>query len=150
LAKKGRRIERDIIFLERCVNLLKPNGRIAIVIPHNKLGSGNWEYARKWLLRNLRIVGVLSLERNTFMPHTHQKASVLFGVKRIKPIRDIPKNDEIIFLVSEKSGKNSKGKIILKPESTVDSTMWYRSDHDLDSAVESFQYFIKNNKIAWG
>src|SRR5438105_15574022 len=32
-------IERDVIFLERCVELLRPGGRLAIVLPHNKVAA---------------------------------------------------------------------------------------------------------------
>ena len=45
---------------------------------YNKLGSSGWSYAREWLLRHMRIVSVLSLDRNTFLPHTHQKADIIF------------------------------------------------------------------------
>ena len=37
-----KRIERDALFIERCISLLRANGRIAIVVPHNKLANSKW------------------------------------------------------------------------------------------------------------
>jgi len=44
VAKRNRRTERDALFLERCVELLRPGGRLGIVLPHNKFGSASWSY----------------------------------------------------------------------------------------------------------
>jgi type I restriction enzyme M protein len=144
-----RRIERDVMFLERCVRLLRPGGRIAIVLPHNKLGASAWTYAREWLLRQMRVVAVLSLGRNTFLPHTHQKADVLFGVKRLRPEAPSP-DEEIQFLLSERPGKDSKGRIVARAGSTPADPAWARADHDLDEVVHGFGEFAAENRIAWG
>ena len=39
VARRNRRMERDVLFLERCVRLLRPGGRLGIVLPHNKFGG---------------------------------------------------------------------------------------------------------------
>lgn len=148
LQRSGRRIERDVLFLERCVELLRPGGRIGIVLPHNKLGGSAWAYCREWLLRRVRVVAVLGLGRNTFLPHTHQKADVVFGVKRGKG--EEPKDDEeILFLVSERAGKDSRGRIVERAGSKPQEPAWIRADHDLDSLVETFHEFVAERGITW-
>jgi len=107
----GHRVERDVLFLERCVELLKPNGRLAIVLPHNKVGAEGWAYLRAWLLERVAVVAVLGLGRNTFMPHTSQKACVVIGCKRPRPTRDF-RNDEILFFISERDGKDPRGRLL--------------------------------------
>lgn len=149
LYKPKRRLERDILFLERCVHLLRIGGRLAIVLPHNKLGSATWAYVREWLIRQLRIVAVLGLGRNTFLPHTHQKACILFGVKREQPLRTSP-NEDILFLISDKDGKDSKGQIIARPNTQLEDPAWLRVDHDLGELVSKFHYFIQSSGINWG
>lgn len=143
LARAGRRMERDVLFLERCVQLLAPGGRLAIVLPHNKLGSSGWEYAREWLLKRMRVVAVLGLPREVFLPHTHQKTSVLIGVKRESVLRRIPKED-ILFLASEHPGKDSKGQTIPRTGSSLGDSMWDRADHDLEEMVARFSDFRAN------
>lgn len=148
IARRNRRMERDALFLERCVQLLRPGGRFGIVLPHNKFGGKNWAYLREWLIRHVRVVGVVGLDRNAFLPHTHQKTSVLFGVKRERPVRH-PKNEPILFLISESSGKDSTGRIRERGEAVVGQTAWERADHDLDNIVERFKEFTRTHDVDW-
>lgn len=148
LYRKGRRLERDVLFLERCVRLLRPGGRLGIVLPHNKLGSSAWAYVREWLIRHMRIVAVLGLGRNTFLPHTHQKTSVLFAIKRDHPVRTLPR-EGILFLISERDGKDSKGRIIARPNANPEDTVWVRADHDLEDVVREFKEYVQSSDITW-
>ena len=44
-----------------------------MVLPHNKLGGARWAYLREWLIRQVRVVAVLGMDRAAFLPHTHQE-----------------------------------------------------------------------------
>ena len=140
LAGAGARSERDILFLERCVELLRPGGRLAIVLPHNKFAGAPYAAAREWLLRRMRVVAVLGLGRNTFQPHTGQKTSVLFAAKRDE-VLDAPPAEDILFLVSERDGKDARGKIAARPGVPASAPLWERADHDLDACVDAFDAF---------
>ena len=148
VAKRNRRMERDVLFLERCVQLLRPGGRLCIVLPHNKFAGPGWSYLREWLIRHVRVVAVLGLDRNTFLPHTHQKTSVLFGVRRKRAVREL-ENEPILFAVSERSGKDSKGRLVARNGSSGGETAWERSAHDLDTVVEAFDRFARTHEIEW-
>lgn len=149
LARAGGRVERDVLFLERCVGLLRPGGRLGIVLPHNKFASGQWSGAREWLLRRMRVVAVLGLGRHTFQPHTGQKASVLFAEKRAAPVPP-PGDEEILFLVSEREGKDARGRLLARAGAREDQPLWERADHDLDACVERFDAFAAANGLsAW-
>ena len=148
LARRNRRIERDVLFLERCVQLLRPGGRLGIVLPHNKLAGTGWSYLREWLVKNVRIVAVLGLDRNTFLPHTHQKTSVVFGIKRQK-VRRAPEGEPILFMRSERSGKDSSGRLLERKGTRPQQTAWERADHDFESIVQVFGEFIEEHSIEW-
>ena len=124
---RGHRVERDVLFLERCVELLKPHGRLAIVLPHNKVGAEQWAYLRSWLLERVAVVAVLGLGRNTFRPHTSQKACVVIGSKRPKPTRHF-RDEEILFFISERDGKDHRGRLAYAANGTA-------IDHDLVQAT---------------
>ncbi len=89
LARKGRgtygktekKVERDVLFIERCLRLLKPGGRMAIVLPQGKFNNATLAYIREWILRQARLLAVVGLHPNTFKPHTGTKTSVLFVQK---------------------------------------------------------------------
>jgi type I restriction enzyme M protein len=148
LHRSRRRIERDVLFLERCVRLLRPGGRLAIVLPHNKLGSSSWAYAREWLLHEMQVVAVLGLARNTFLPHTHQKADVIFARKRERPAMPSSK-EPILFLISEEAGKDSKGNVIARPGTDISAPLWSRTSHDLSDLVLAFREFVARTSIPW-
>lgn len=137
------RIERDVLFIERCIDLLKPNGRMAIVLPDNIFGSKENENLRKWIYDKCRIIGVTGIPRNAFMPHTSVKTSVLFLQKRTSEKR----NDEKVFLgISEKPGKDGRGKIIYKSDNYIS---WKNVDHDLNEVYKEFSMFLKQEGIKW-
>lgn len=148
VARRNRRIERDVLFLERCVQLLRPGGRLGIVLPHNKFGGANWSYLREWLIRHVRIVAVLGLDRNAFLPHTHQKTSVLFGVKREKPIRR-PAGEPVLFVLSESSGKDSAGKMRERAGAQPHHPAWVRADHDFADIVDQVGAFTQAHALGW-
>ncbi len=106
----GHRAERDALFLERCVELLRPGGRLAIVLPYNKLGGAAWSHLRRWLLCHARVVGVLGLGRNTFLPHTSQKACVVIATRRATVLEGPPPDEEIVFYESVRDGKDARGR----------------------------------------
>ncbi|HGK7339202.1 TPA: N-6 DNA methylase, partial [Streptococcus suis] len=103
------RMERDVLFIERCIELLKPNGRMSIVLPDNIFGSKETEDLRKWINERCRIIGVVGIPRNTFMPHTAVKTSILFLQKREQKNKS---EENIFFAISEKPGKDGRGNVI--------------------------------------
>lgn len=148
VAKRNRRMERDVLFLERCVQLLRPGGRLGIVLPHNKFGAASWAYLREWLIRHVRVVAVLGLDRKSFLPHTHQKTSVLFGIKRQRPVRS-PTDEPVLFVLSESSGKDSTGRLLQRPGTRSDQPAWVRADHDFEGVVEQIKAFMQTHGVAW-
>jgi len=69
--------ERDVLFIERIVKLLRPGGRAAIVLPQGKFNNSSLSFIREWILRKARLLAVVGLHGNTFKPHTGTKTSVL-------------------------------------------------------------------------
>jgi len=72
----------EIVGLERCIQLLRPGGRLAIVLPDSVLGNRSMGYARDWLWRRTRVRGIVSLPIETFTPFgANIKTSVLIASK---------------------------------------------------------------------
>lgn len=69
--------ERDVLFIERIIKMLKPGGRAAIVLPQGKFNNSSLAFIREWILRKARLLAVVGLHVNTFKPHTGTKTSVL-------------------------------------------------------------------------
>lgn len=85
--------ERDVLFIERIIKMLRPGGRAAIVLPQGKFNNSSLAFIREWILRHARLLAVVGLHGNSFKPHTGTKTSVLFVQKyteeQLKNIADI-------------------------------------------------------------
>lgn len=137
------RIERDVLFVERCIGLLKSGGRMAIVLPDNIFGGRETENLRKLIYEHCRIVGVIGIPRNAFMPHTSVKTSLLFLEKRATKRQS---SESIFFAISEKPGKDSRGKVLYK---TDQDYSWKNIDSDLDEIYSEFKRFIHDEELGW-
>jgi len=106
--KKGSGQVPDILFIERCLSLLKKGGRMGIVLPDGDLNNQDTEFVRAWLTEKAQIIAVISLPQETFVPFgAGVKSSVLFLKKlKGKPINRYP----IFFANLEKIGYNVSGK----------------------------------------
>ena len=140
------RVERDVLFIERCIELLKPGGRLAIVLPHNKFAGKSFHILREWIFKKARILAVIGLGRNTFLPHTHQKASILCLQKHHPSVKLSP-DYKIFFAISERDGKNSKGQIMLCEPYLESNNAWDSVDHDFLEISDSFLDFQIQEKI---
>lgn len=67
----------EILFIERCWQLLKPGGRLAIVLPDAILGAPGLLYVRYWMLTHCKIIASIDLHPDTFQPRNGTQTSVL-------------------------------------------------------------------------
>lgn len=75
--KKNRPTE--IVFVERCLKLLKPGGRMGIVLPDGNLNNPSLTWLRRWCEGKARIFSVVSLPEETFSSaKATVKASLVF------------------------------------------------------------------------
>jgi type I restriction enzyme M protein len=84
--KKGKvvnSIPQEIAFINRCLEFLKPGGKLGIVIPDGVLANSSAQDIRDWILRQSRLKAVISLPQATFAPYgAGVKASIIFLEKR--------------------------------------------------------------------
>ena len=68
----------EILFIERCVQLLKPgSGRMAMVIPNGILNNPALGYVRQWILHNTQLLAVIDMARDLFQPRNDTQTSMV-------------------------------------------------------------------------
>ena len=73
------KIKTEILFIERCLDLLKPGGRMGIVLPEGIFNNPSLAHVRVFVEDRARIVAVVSLPQETFVGSgASVKASLLF------------------------------------------------------------------------
>lgn len=82
LPKRGNKlgkIKTEILFIERCLALLKPGGRMGIVLPEGIFNNPSLAYVREFCEDRARVLAVVSLPQETFYSSgASVKASLLF------------------------------------------------------------------------
>lgn len=145
-------MRRDILFVERCLDFLKPGGRMAIVLPQGNLNNLGTRGLREYLGDRARLLAVVGLHVNTFKPFTGTKTSVVFLQKWGKDAGDPIKAYPVFMATSQRSGKDNGGEYVHKTvaghivdEDGTPITQSGKSpaiDHDLDEIAEAF--------VGWG
>lgn len=148
--KRANKMTRDTLFIERSLRLLKPGGRMAIVLPQGNLNNVSTEYLREWLRGKGRILAVVGLSDNTFKKFTNTKTSVLFIQKW--PEGAPPASDYKIFMaVNRKPVKDSSGRYLYrrKPDGSFDRDAEGNKiiDDDLDVISDAFIDFAKSEGL---
>jgi type I restriction enzyme M protein len=79
------KIKTEILFIERCLSLLKPGGRLGIVLPEGIFNNPSLVYVREFCENRAFIRAVVSLPQETFFSSgASVKASLLFLQKFTK------------------------------------------------------------------
>lgn len=72
----------EVIFIERCLNLLKPGGRMGIVLPEGVLNNTNLQKVRDFVESKAKIIFITSIPQDVFVASgATVKPSLLFFKK---------------------------------------------------------------------
>ncbi len=165
--KMKSKVGRDILFIERNLDFVRPGGRLALVLPQGRFNNTSDKDVREYIADKARILAVVGLDVNTFKPHTGTKTSVIFLQKwnddKTDPMYYCPKVEDypIFFAVSEKSGKDNSGEYVYTKDENgklkLDKHGHFVLEHDLhnhngdlsDGIAEAFIDFAKEEKLSF-
>ncbi len=105
------------LFIERCLQLLKPGGRLAIVLPDSILSNPGLAFIRRWVLMRARLIASIDLPQVTFEPYTGTQTSILLLQKKTRNEMAIekemgrPRDYEVFMTTPEAVGHDRRGEI---------------------------------------
>lgn len=102
-----------VLFVERCFDLLKDGGRLAIVLPETPFHAPSLAYLRDYIVSKGRVLAVIDLPHNTFRPHCNAKTCLLI----FKKGRTARAEDRVIMAEAMQMGHDHGGKEIKRPGS---------------------------------
>ena len=159
-------VGRDLLFIERNLDFLKPGGRMAVVLPQGRFNNSSDQRVREFIMERCRILAVVGVHGNTFKPHTGTKTSVLFVQKwnddpEAGPL--CPKVDDypIFFATQQLPSKDNRGDKIYvlddKGERLRDTHGHWVVQHDFfnhdgltqDGIAEAFEEFAAREKLSF-
>jgi type I restriction enzyme M protein len=109
---KGRKNQKtEILFVERCIDFVKPGeGKIAMVLPDGLLSNSSLQYVRDFLMDRCQILAVVSLPQFAFRHYgAGVKSSLVFLRRKAENERLGPY--PIFMAIAEHIGYDSTGRI---------------------------------------
>lgn len=111
----------EVLFVERCIDWLKPGGRLGIVLPDGILGNPSDEYIRAWILRRSWVLASIDLPVEVFVSEANVNilTSLLFLKK--KSDREVQAEDlgrsndyKVFMAVAERVGVDRRGNVLYR------------------------------------
>lgn len=127
----------EMLFFERCVSWLAPGGRLGIVVPKSFLDTNTYRPARALLLRECKLLAVVTCHKNTFQPHTGVRTALVVVQKRAKGERDRKADPDIFMAISRAVGQDSEGAPIFARDAT--GTLTDAIDEDLTKIAADWE-----------
>ncbi len=137
----------EILFVERCIQLLKPGkGRAAIIVPQSILNNPGLVYIRKWILTHTYVLAVVELPVETFLISGREGTGTYTAILIVQR-RDLneivallsgqsPDPYPIFMAIAEKVGYDRRGKTI------------YRRDQDGSDIIQNVPIMDpQNNRV---
>ncbi|RJX17671.1 MAG: N-6 DNA methylase [Desulforudis sp.] len=101
----------EILFVERCLQFLKPGtGRMAIVIPNGLLNNPGLAYFRYWLLQKAQIIAIVDMHRDLFQPGNDTQTSMV--LLRRKAPGESSKDYPVFMAIADSIGHDKRGNTI--------------------------------------
>lgn len=138
--KRETSVARDLLFVERNLDFLKPGGRMAVVLPQGRFNNSSDKRMREFIMERCRILAVVGLHPNTFKPHTGTKTSVLLVQKwnddaRAGPLCKKVENYDIFFATQQVESVDNSGRKV------------YRRDADGNVLRDDHGHFIVEHDL---
>jgi len=104
----------QLLFIERCFDLLRPGGKLGIVLLESIFGMPKYRYVVDFIIRRSKLLAIVTLPEDLFQPNTHAKTCVVICEKTAEPP---PKPYEIFMSDVKWCGHDSRG----NPTYTIDT-----------------------------
>lgn len=102
----------QILFIERCFQMLKTGGRMGIVLLESIFGMPKYQYVVDYIRKKSKILAVVTLPEDLFQPNTHAKCCVLICQKYKEDESFESCGDYDIFMSDVKwCGHDSRGNV---------------------------------------
>jgi type I restriction enzyme M protein len=123
----------EILFIERCVQFLKPgSGRMAVVIPNGILNNPALGYVRQWLLQNTQVLAVVDMARELFQPKNDTQTSMLLARRLSAQEKELATKQQLdypIFMaIAERIGHDKRGSTVFRRTPDGDDLVVVRHD----------------------
>lgn len=124
----------QVLFVERCLSLLKPGGRLGMVLPESILSNKSYRHVVEYLLQHTEIHAVMGMPEALFKTSgkggTHTKTCLLVATKKLD---GETKSGKIFMAEAKWCGQDSRARVI--------------PNNDLPEILQRYEYFRERGRI---
>ncbi|XZM24181.1 N-6 DNA methylase [Clostridium perfringens] len=140
----------QVVFVEQCINLVKPGGKIGIVVPESLISNKKYAYVVQFIRSICTVEGVIGMPEALFKTSgkggTHTKTCLVVLKKKEKTFNE---SDNSIFLAEAKwCGHDSRGREIPNDDLPLIKKEYYeyKKRGSLNN-ISNLGYIIKSSDI---
>jgi type I restriction enzyme M protein len=137
----------QVLFVERCIQLAKHEGKIGIILPETYFHAPSTRHVTEMLMKH-NIIALIDLPHNTFRPFNNAKCVAIIFQKGVK------QQAEIKMVAAEEMGHNHQGKTIFRynhESHSLSEEVW----DDIQSAIlevrgekeQEFTFSVNSQKV---
>lgn len=123
----------QILFIERCLDLIKPGGRMGIILPETFFHAPKLKYVLRFMLEGNNVMWMVDLPHNTFRPHNNAKCLALILQK------GRPQQEVINMAVAEEIGHDHQGRELYRWDYVQNRTNKEQLWDDIPNILKEFQ-----------
>lgn len=134
----------QILFIERIISLLKPGGKMGVVVPESMISNASHSYAVEYLKSKMKLSAIIGMPEALFKTSgkggTHTKTCLIIAEKKSNQ-----SSNQIFMAEAKWCGNDSRGKLINKndlPQISEDYNNFQKKTKKLKMG-----YLIDNKKI---
>jgi type I restriction enzyme M protein len=126
----------EVLFMERCLRLLKPGGRMGIVLPEGVLNSPKLEKARDYVEGKAKLILVASLPKEA---HRHLEVDVKSSIVFLKKftIEEETRYRRILETAKEAGSKNFAAKLKKNDRAVKDGKLNNQRQRELKARMKA-------------
>jgi len=144
-----RNVPPQVLFVERCLSLLRPEGRLGMVVPESLLSNKSYRHVVDYLMTYTDLHAVLGMPETLFKTSgkggTHTKTCLLVATKRDN---DLNKSSTVFMAEAKWCGQDSRARYIPHndlPDIGINFRNYATGEKIMDS---SLGFVIRKNKLS--
>jgi type I restriction-modification system DNA methylase subunit len=134
---RGHSQKREVLMLERCIRLLRPGGRMAVVIPEGILSNKLDQRIRNFIRRECIIKAIIRLPQDAFqMSQGAACTSILYAIKKDPDNPNLRDQGDIFFARAEYIGISPSGRPIAQNDLLAIKEHYHRFEEGNWNGIE--------------
>ncbi len=139
------------LFIERCINLLKDGGTLAIILPETYFHAPTKKHILQYIKQQMNISHIIDLPHNTFRPYCNAKTCLLIAKKQ-------KQQGNIAMGIAENMGHDHRGETIYRvdKQGRITNEIWDDTKNiekeleNIENKKNIYTFALKKDEINYG